>query len=952
MPVPVPRLHGRDVELGQLRAALDRATSGRLAVVTLEGDPGIGKTRLLDEALDLARARGLQVVAGRAEELERNRPFGVWADALRCVPSSPDPRRAAIAAMLRPRATAHDPITVSSDPGLQFQVVDAVVDLVEELAHPDPLVIGLDDLQWADPSSLVTLGALGRRLTRAPVALLGCLRPAPRGPELERALVTLDGAGARTQRLGELGEHAVLDLAREVLAAVPDSKLRDGLAGAGGNPLFVTELLAALTREGALPAADTRAEPGRPALPPSLRLMILRHLSFLPGDTLAALRPASILGASFSVPDLATTTARPVIDLSAALAPAITAHVLVDHGDRLRFRHDLIRDAVYADLPRSVRLGLHREAGRRLARSDAPALQVAEHLACGAGRGDPQTVAWLTRAARETAPRAPGVAAELLQRAIDVADPVDPGRDRLVAERASALWWAGRLPDAEAACRTLLDRGHDPQVEAPTRICLARTLIAQGRLPDALGELERVQSSPALTPADRARAFGWESMARGSIGDLDGAAAAADEAMAASAEAGEHVTVSLAMNSLAALAEHRGDPVRALRLIDDAVARADRSPARVGHRFPVHVTRGHILMELDRFSDARSTLEAGRRISEELGTRWTGPSVEVFLAVERFLVGEWDDAIAGLETGFALAEDTGERYSLVLGRSVRALIALHRGELRQAAEAVDRTRAELAAGGPSFRSHWTPWLRALLLDADGAVPQALATLAECWDRCARSGLAIEYPVLGPDLVRLALAAGERARAEQVADTLAELAAGPDVPAQYTGAALRCRGLLTADPEPLLAAVDAYARSGRPLELALTAEDAGAALARHGQVDAARELLERAIVAFEGLDAARDVARTEARLRELGVRRGRRGARSRPRTGWASLTPTERRVVDLVAEGLSNPQIGERLYLSRRTVQTHVGHVFTKLDLSSRAQLAAAATRERPPVGEG
>lgn len=176
-----------------------------------------------------------------------------------------------------------------------------------------------------------------------------------------------------------------------------------------------------------------------------------------------------------------------------------------------------------------------------------------------------------------------------------------------------------------------------------------------------------------------------------------------------------------------------------------------------------------------------------------------------------------------------------------------------------------------------------------------------------------------------------------------AAAVGEVAADQDVPS-LTGAAPRCRGLLTGDADVLLAAVEAYERSPRPLELALTREDAGQHLLSSGAVDAALPLLDRALVAFECLDAARDVARVRARVRTLDVRRGQRGTRRRPSVGWASLTPTERNVVGLVVEGLSNPQIGERLYVSRRTVQTHLVHVFAKLDVSSRAQLAAEAAR--------
>jgi DNA-binding CsgD family transcriptional regulator len=172
-----------------------------------------------------------------------------------------------------------------------------------------------------------------------------------------------------------------------------------------------------------------------------------------------------------------------------------------------------------------------------------------------------------------------------------------------------------------------------------------------------------------------------------------------------------------------------------------------------------------------------------------------------------------------------------------------------------------------------------------------------------------------------------------------------LAGRNEVPS-LTGAALRCRGLADDDAGALAVAVRAYQPGTRPLELAATCEDAGAAFARQSRTDQARPLLEHALQIYERLGAARDLARAEAVLREAGLRRGRRGPRGRPQSGWLSLTPAEQAVASLVADGLTNPQIGERLYISRRTVQTHLAHVFTKLDIASRAQLAAQAALHR------
>jgi len=209
---PTSRLRGRTVELRTLVDALGRAAGGRPAIVVVEGEAGIGKSRLLAEALEAARSRGLQVVAGRGQDLERNRPFGLLADGFGCSRSSPDPRRDAIAALLATHGGDRGATTVSSDPALQFQAVDAFLDLVEALAPRGPLVLGLDDLQWADSSSLLTLGALARRVTDNPVALLASLRPLPRSAELDRTLEALDAAGARRLVLGQLDREAVTEL--------------------------------------------------------------------------------------------------------------------------------------------------------------------------------------------------------------------------------------------------------------------------------------------------------------------------------------------------------------------------------------------------------------------------------------------------------------------------------------------------------------------------------------------------------------------------------------------------------------------------------------------------------------------------------------------------------------------------------------------------------------------
>ena len=224
-------IRGREAETAVLDDAIDRAAAGRLAVVLIDGEAGIGKTRLLEAALERARRRGLRVAAGRAAELERTRPFGLVAGMFGCTRSAPDPRRAAIAELL---ATAQGgergPVTVTSDPGLQFRAVDAFADLAEELALDGPLVLGADDLHWADPSSLVTLGGAGRPAGRPARGDHRCSRPAPAGAGLERLADALEAAGGRRLSLRGLDGRAVAELVADAVGAAPGRRLLAGIA--------------------------------------------------------------------------------------------------------------------------------------------------------------------------------------------------------------------------------------------------------------------------------------------------------------------------------------------------------------------------------------------------------------------------------------------------------------------------------------------------------------------------------------------------------------------------------------------------------------------------------------------------------------------------------------------------------------------------------------------------
>ncbi len=940
---PQVALHGRGRELRVLSGVIDRARSGEFASVLLQGEPGIGKTRLLTEALLIARQHGCAIAQAKADEMQQSRPFGLLAAAMGCVHSAADPRRAAIAGLL----ATHEhggagAVTISSDPGLQFRAVDAFADLVESLARQGPLVIGLDDVQWADPSSLLALSAIGRAAIGLPVALIACLRPLPRSPSLRRAITSLEDIGARRLEARQLAEADVRALVTEALGGQPATDLLSAVGAAAGNPLFLLELLGSFVDD-ETSVSGPRPGRGPGSLPPSLKLIVLRRISSLPETTVELLRAASLLGSSFSAAELAAITGRPILDLAPAIETAITAGVFVDDAERLGFRHDVVRSAIYDDIPASVRAASHRDAARRLATIGTDSARVAEHFARGAVAGDEEAIDFLVTAARRATGAAPGTAADYLTRVTELMARTDPRRDLLLAERADCLMLDGRIAEAVSDCRELLGRAHRPDADAPARLRLGAALLVNGWPQQALHELDIVAAS-ACRGNERAAALAEAGTARMWLGDFDGADRTAARANTAAAEVGDHRAATAALATRSVVACMHGEIERALQLGDEALAVADASPDRVGHGYPVYATRGWILMEADDFETARLMLGRGRQICEELGVRWPLATYQAYFAVERFLAGQWDDAVAELEAGIGFAEEAGVTFGLKPSLSALALIRLHRGDLIGARGAVDDAAAVSDRGSRFFDSR-AAWARALVLEAGGDADGALQILTEWWRHGVDARMAADFPVVGPDLVRLACAANRADLAQDVTAAVTKLAADNQVQS-YTGAALRCAGLATGDVSSMARAVEAYAATPRRVEMALTCEEAADMAIRRQDAGAARHMLDQAAEIFADLDATRHLARVDARYRQLGVRRGARGPRRRPQWGWASLTPTERTVADLVAEGLSNPQIAQRLYISRRTVQTHVSHIFAKLGISSRAQLAAHVTRQQ------
>jgi DNA-binding CsgD family transcriptional regulator len=907
----MPRLHGRRGELEQLEAWLGRAAAGALQVVIVEGEAGIGKSTLLEAALARASERGFRVLAGYSDELERARPFGPMLEALGRL-AGPE-----LAALLAEEERGQ--VEPAGDPGLQFRIVDALVGAVEKAALARPLVLAIEDIQWADASTLLTLRSLSRRTVYLPVALLATVRPLPLPHRLERLLDALSRDGAHQLLLEALDEQAVEAVVADLTGVAPSPTLLEKARGAAGNPLFVRELVKAL-EGGAADFADT-------SLPRSLRLTILRRLSFLGDEARDVLRPASLFGSTFSLRDVATVLGRSPPELLRPVREAVQAGVLAEHRSRLRFRHDLIREAIYEDLPRDVRAALHLEAGRRLAEAGAPPLQVAEQFARGARPGDEDAVSWLHAAGREAARRDPVTGTELLEKALELSHERAP----ILADIIPPLLWSGRPQAAEARAREALAADAPGALEGPLRLGLVQALAVQGRYGAVIDEAASALSLQ-LGADVRSQLQAQAANAHVLLGDLEACEAVARDAVATGTQARSE-GAEMGLLVLSDAARDRGRLDESLAHAEEALRRAEaRGGARLHWRPGIFLAMA--LRGLDRLDDAQEAIRRARDADERAGYAPYLPVYHYESASELFLAGRWDEAAAEAEAGLALADEVGLEMLLHWPHGLLARLAIHRGEL----EAADASLGAAPPAGPDAAV-----ARSLLAEARGDVTTALATLQDAWESDVQRGVLSSRRILGPDLVRLARATGDLPLAATVAAGVAEAAVLASVPS-LEGAALRCRGLAAADAQLLLRSVDAYRRGPRAFERARACEDAATALGRSRRPAEAKPLFDEALDLYEDIGAHRDAARALAVMREIGVGRKRRGARKRPERGWEALTPSELEVVKLAAAGLTNPEIGRRLFVSPRTVQTHLKHAFQKLELGSRVHLAAEVAK--------
>src|ERR1700756_2860217 len=908
-----PPIRGRAGELRVIGAVVAALLQGHGGVLVIEGPPGIGKSRLLTEVMALADKGGVRTLFGEAFEYQQTVPFfSLFMATLHADPPVGD------AGALRRLGGSAD---------LRYWVVHDLADAIYAAAAQTPLAIVLEDIHWADNSTLVALRSLVTARPDTPVLWVLTARTGAGGPVLQDTLRTLQRADATAVRLGAMSPDAVADMVQDVVRANADESLLSLAAKAHGNPFLVRELVGGLGEEGRLALSGGRAVASGQALPRRLGASMQQRLDQLSRGAGEVVRVAAVLPDRFSAGLLAAMLERQPASLMSAVQEAVGADLLVEDGEQLRFRHDLLREATRQSLAESLRRAMERQAASIMLSLGAAPAEVATQLARSAEPGDREATGALRAAAQSVGHTDASAAADLSKRALELLPAQDPEHGLLVAETVELLNRASRYAEAEELAVAALLEAASPQEEAEIRLRLAtkNTHSTQRRVE----ENRRALQLNDISEVTRARHLAW--LAYNLIFQKHGGQqrAAADEAAAAAASTGNLEATILANLTLA--------------LLDCGDGYAGRSVGRLAE-----------VCALARTSDVTAAHDLAANHYANL------------LA----LVGRLDDAAAQVTDGIEQARREGNAMALDIWVTMDGIVHLTAGRLsaarlpapqRTIMNELDMIRmvilAEVAA-----RTDDRTLLQQMVNDARDAYSTGSSVVRRgaanvlalaAWQRddvhdamrwLGGDITLFESPIWPQVLdrviftARVASAAGDaglRARVLQATDLLER--EQPTIPL-FAGVAGHARGILERDAPALVAAADVLQSSSRPLLYAAAAEDAGAELARSDRADRALDELNAAFDSYMEHEAVADARRVGRALRGLGVER-RIVSQPRAKTGWDSLTDSELKVVNLIAQGATNRDVATQLHLSLHTVKNHVHNAFAKLGINSRAQLA-------------
>ncbi len=931
----------REVELGRIAELLDAAERQQGGVTIVEGEAGIGKSTLLAAAAQQARDRGFTVLEARGGVLESDFAFGLARQLFEPLlrRAAPQRRRALLADAAQLAAPA-----LGVAPAGRLDAADAVFAaqhglywLVDSLASDAPLLLCVDDAHWSDAASLRWLVYLGRRLDGVAAAVLVGWRsdePDSDAPLLETLRAQ---AQAHTIGLRPLTEQAAAHIVRDRLGGAADDAFCRACARAcGGNPFLLGELLEAAAEQELTPSAQSAARVDRLG-PAAVARSVLLRLSRLPPTAAPLAEAVAVLNTDATLPHAAALAELSADEAAGAAVKLQQARLLVG-GEPLRFAHSILRAAVYERLPSVERGAAHGRAARILHGCGVSGDRVALHLLLALPGGG----AWAVECLRAAAGRAltrgdPDAAVDLLRRAV-AEDPDAPTRGPLTLELGRATRLAGR-PGAIAHLRTALDLARSPADVVAAARELGGALLATSHQDEALavfdaaiarlpaGERERRVQLEAdyLTGASLVNTS-WPRLPPGS-----------DELW----QDPERATAAQRV-LLVGLAMYRW---RRADAPADEIARAALAAWGEGRLIAEAQLEGvatflpiHLLARLDRLDEAQAMIDDSTASVRARGGACGLAHIMSALGFVAYLRGSLSTAEAECRAAlhtFGLAQlDNMVHY--VLNWLVHTLI--DRGEL----DTAERELAmHLAAAAPATApTRLLAATRGKLRLEQGRPGEARADALAFLDTRTvpgTPGMPVGVRLIAAEACRRQ---DDPASAARLIDDELRAATAVGVPSAV-GTTLRAKGVLVGGEDGtdlLRRSVAVLETSPRRLELASSLVELGAALRRARQPVAAREPLRRGLGLAHGCGAAPLAARAHAELLAAGAR-----PRRLATTGAAALTATERRVADLACSGLSNRQIAQTLFVTRRTVETHLNAAYRKLAVTSRTELHAALT---------
>jgi DNA-binding CsgD family transcriptional regulator/energy-coupling factor transporter ATP-binding protein EcfA2 len=903
-----------------LRAGLKALSDGLGGVWLVTGPAGSGKSTLLAEVAGLAADDGILVFHGGADPAAQTAPLGAILDA---IVSTDDP-------LIDQARLRH----LSQSPDQRFWLLRELQESLEKITQRAPLLIIIDDLHWADAATASALLTLSRRLATHRIGWLLALRRDELAGAMPDAVGRLEAAGASAVQLQPLDEATVGQVARDMLGGEPDEALREVLHRADGQPFLLTELLRGLQAENlvTVDGGTAKLAPGA-RLPRRLVDMVAGQLARLTGPARDAVEMASVLGHSFSLDELAGLLARPPLELRGEVREAIAAQLLTEDGDRLGFRHDLVREAVDASLPKAVRRSMRRTAVDVMLEHGASPADVAQLVMDVAEPGDARSADLLRRAAAQIGQVSPAVAVPLARRVLELMPRGEPGRGEAVGQAIYLLARDGQAAEA-AKLLAVSDGDLDPVAEAQARLAVA-TLMLQ-YTPSAVTEQCRAALRlPGIPPTLRVHLLSLLACGLDVGGESEAAAGPVADALAEAAACDIPAAEVITFVPRALLAFARGDWREASALIDEG-ARRQHEPKDLRFARP-DTFKALLLISQLRLAEAHALIEAGSRMADNasLSSRvWS-----MLRCRARLAAGQLADASAEAEAILEMSDEIGDGnigYLNHIARYVLGDIALRTGN----PTALQAARQDAAAlyDTPSAcvtTKRLGAWLT-VQLDGGPISPELLDVLA--------SGYLHAHSLISHSdvakLVRLLLEAGQRTDAASVtARLVSDAGAKPGFPG-LQAAALHAQALLDADPELAMAAVHAYRDDPRPLVRAAASETAGRLLREQAR-DKAVGYLDEALRLQSAADAERDAARVRRLLRDCGALRA-GGHQGRAPEPWARLTASELAIVRLVVQGATDREVAQQLYISAHTVNSHLRHVFAKLGIRSRVELARLA----------